>query len=156
MTVESRGLVLLVDSKIAFRQEAEEAFVAAGFRVVTSANSMEAIDRLGGMETPDLLVTRARMPRGNPSGFGLAWIARYGRPGLRIVLHTDSDNCLTPKEAANAPGTVLSKVIHGRELVEAVETDFSEKASENARDRQQFELWPAAHKFSSQRRTEVP
>ena len=53
MTVESRGLVLLVDSKIAFRQEAEEAFVAAGFRVVTSANSMEAIDRLGGMETPD-------------------------------------------------------------------------------------------------------
>ncbi len=132
MTVGSRGLVLLVDSKPAFRREAEEAFAAAGFDVLTSANSMEAIHQLGGIETLDLLVTRVRMPRGNPSGFGLAWIARYGRPGLRVVLHTDSDNCLTPREVANAPGTVLSKLAHGRELVEAVEGDFSEKTSGTA------------------------
>jgi DNA-binding NarL/FixJ family response regulator len=131
MTVGSRGLVLLVDSKPRFRQEAEEAFAAAGFDVVTSANSMEAIHQLGGIETLDLLVTRARMPRGTPSGFGLAWIARFGRPGLRIVLHTDSDECLTPKEAANAPGTVLSRLTHGRQLVEAVESNFSEMASGN-------------------------
>lgn len=129
MTDGSRGLVLLVDSKPAFRREAEEAFAAAGYEVVTSANSMEAIHQLGGIETLDLLVTRARMPDGNPSGFGLAWIARYGRPGLRIVLHTDSDICLTPRELANAPGTVLSKLTHGRELVEAVEGDFCETMS---------------------------
>lgn len=126
MTIGSRGLVLVVDSKPAFRREAEEAFAAAGFDVLTSTNSMEAINQLGGIETLDLLVTRARMPDGNPSGFGLAWIAKYGRPGLRIVLHTDTDNCLTAKEVANAPGTVLSKLTHGRELVEAVESNFSE------------------------------
>ena len=135
MTVGSRGLVLVVDSKPAFRREAEEAFAAAGFDVLTSANSMEAIHQLGGIETLDLLVTRARMPEGNPSGFDLAWIARYGRPGLKIVLHTDTDNCLTAKEVANAPGTVLSKLTHGRELVEAVECDFSEMPTRNWNER---------------------
>lgn len=124
----SRGLVLLVDSQPTFRKEAEEAFSAAGFEVVTSANSMEAIHQLGGIETLDLLVTRARMPDGNPSGFGLAWIARFGRPRLRIVLHTDSDECLTPMEVANAPGKVLSRPVHGRELLEAVGSDFREGA----------------------------
>ncbi|HXQ42593.1 MAG TPA: hypothetical protein VN821_15090 [Candidatus Udaeobacter sp.] len=124
MTIGSRGLVLLVDSMPTFRKEAEEAFAAAGFEVMTSANSMDAIHQLGGIETLDLLVTRARMPDGNPSGFGLAWIARYGRPHLRIVLHTDSDECLTPMEVANAPGKVLSRPVHGRELLEAVGSDF--------------------------------
>jgi DNA-binding NarL/FixJ family response regulator len=128
MTIGSRGLVLLVDSKPTFRKEAEEAFAAAGFEVVTSANSMDAIHQLGGIETLDLLVTRARMPDGNPSGFGLAWIAKYGRPRLRIVLHTDSDECLTPMEVANAPGKVLSRPAHGRELLEAVGSDFHEGA----------------------------
>jgi len=129
MTVGSRGLVLVVDSKPAFRREAEEAFAAAGFEVLTSANSMEAIHQLGGIETLDLLVTRARMPDGNPSGFGLAWIAKYGRPRLRIVLHTDSDECLTPMEVANAPGKVLSRPAHGRELVQAIEGCLSDKAA---------------------------
>jgi DNA-binding NarL/FixJ family response regulator len=128
MTNGSRGLVLLVDSKPTFRKEAEEAFSAAGFEVVTSANSMEAIHQLGGIETLDLLVTRARMPHGNPSGFGLAWIAKFGRPRLRIVLHTDSDECLTPMEVANAPGKVLSRPAYGRELLEAVGSDFGEGA----------------------------
>jgi DNA-binding NarL/FixJ family response regulator len=126
MTIGSRGLVLLVDSKPTFRKEAEEAFAAAGFEVVTSANSMDAIHQLGGIETLDLLVTRARMPDGNPSGFGLAWIAKYGRPRLRIVLHTDSDECLTPMEVANAPGKVLSRPAHGRDLLEAVGGDLRE------------------------------
>jgi DNA-binding NarL/FixJ family response regulator len=129
MTIGSRGLVLLVDSKPTFRKEAEEAFAAAGFEVVTSANSMDAIHQLGGIETLDLLVTRARMPDGNPSGFGLAWIAKYGRPWLRIVLHTDTDECLTPMEVANAPGKVLSRPAHGRELLEAVGSDFRGGAS---------------------------
>ena len=128
MTNGSRGLVLLVDSKPTFRKEAEEAFSAAGFEVVTSANSMEAIHQLGGIETLDLLVTRARMPDGNPSGFGLAWIAKFGRPRLRIVLHTDSDECLTPMEVANAPGKVLSRPANGRELLEAVGSAFGEGA----------------------------
>jgi DNA-binding NarL/FixJ family response regulator len=128
MSVGSRGLVLLVDSKPTFRRETEEAFAAAGFEVVTSANSMEAIHQLGGIETLDLLVTRARMPDGNPSGFGLAWIAKYGRPRLRIVLHTDSDECLTPMEVANAPGKVLSRPAHGRDLVEAAGGEFHEGA----------------------------
>src|SRR5579862_452211 len=128
MTIGSRGLVLLVDSKPTFRKEAEEAFAAAGFEVVTSANSMDAIHQLGGIETLDLLVTRARMPDGNPSGFGLAWIDKYGRPRLRIVLHTDSDECLTPMEVANAPGKVLTRLAHGRELLEAVGGDFRERA----------------------------
>jgi DNA-binding NtrC family response regulator len=116
----SRGMVLLVDDKARFREEAEQAFTAAGFEVVTSSTSMEAIHRLGGMETIDLLVTRARMPRGNPSGFGLGWIARYGRPRLRILLHTDSPECLTPNEVANAPGKVLPPLTHGSELLAAV------------------------------------
>ena len=123
MAAGSRGLVLLVDSKPAFRKEAEEAFAAAGYDVVSAANSMDAIHQLGGIETLDLLVTRARMPVGNPSGFGLAWFAKYGRPRLRIVLHTDSDECLTPMEVANAPGKVLSRLAHGRDLLEAVGSD---------------------------------
>ena len=120
MAVGSRGLVLLVDDKTRFREEAEEAFAAAGFEVVTTSTSLEAIHKLGGMETIDLLVTRARMPRGNPSGFGLGWIARYGRPRLKILLHTDSAGCLTPTEVANAPGKVLPPLAHGAELLAAV------------------------------------
>ena len=123
MTIGSRGLVLLVDSKPAFRRETEEAFAAAGYDVVTAANSMDAIHQLGGIETLDLLVTRARMPDGNPSGFGLAWLAKYGRPRLRIVLHTDSDECLTPTEVANAPGKVLARPARGRDLLDAVGSD---------------------------------
>ena len=132
MTNGSRGLVLLVDSKATFRKQAEEAFSAAGFEVVTSANSMDAIHQLGGIETLDLLVTRARMPDGNPSGFGLGWIAKYGRPHLRIMLHTDSDQCLTPMEVANAPGRVLSRPAHGRELLEAMGNDFQEGVFEGS------------------------
>ena len=120
MTVGSRGLVLLVDDKTRFREEAEAAFAAAGFEVVTTSTSLEAIHKLGGMEAIDLLVTRARMPRGNPSGFGLGWIARYGRPRLKILLHTDSAACLTPTEAANAPGKVLPPLTHGAELLAAI------------------------------------
>ena len=123
MTIGSRGLVLLVDSKPAFRRETEEAFAAAGYDVVTAANSMDAIHQLGGIETLDLLVTRARMPDGNPSGFGLAWLAKYGRPRLRIVLHTDSDECLTPMEVANAPGKGLSRPARGSDLLDAVGSD---------------------------------
>ncbi len=120
MPMGSRGLVLLVDDKPRFLKEAEEAFTAAGFEVVTSSTSLEAIYQLGGMETIDLLVTRARMPQGNPSGFGLGWIARFGRPRLRILLHTDSPGCLTPSEVANAPGKVLPPLAHGAELLAAI------------------------------------
>ena len=47
-------------------------------------------------------------------------------------------------------------VEHAGGRLTLVETDFSEKASGNASDRQQFELRPAAYKSFSQRRTEVP
>ena len=92
--------------------------------LVRATSSLEAIEYLGGLKSLDLLATRARMPRGNPSGFGLGWIAKFGRPGLQILIHTEFDDCLTAKEAANAPGQVLRKPAHGRELLEAAGLEF--------------------------------
>jgi two-component system cell cycle sensor histidine kinase/response regulator CckA len=79
------GTVLLVEDEPAVRTIAEQALVAHGFRVVTAADGVEALERLAAAEAPfDLLVTDVVMPR--MSGSVLARRLRATCPATAVLL----------------------------------------------------------------------
>ena len=79
------GTVLLVEDEPAVRTIAEQALVAHGFRVVTAADGVAALDRLAAAEAPfDLLVTDVVMPR--MSGSVLARRLRASCPATAVLL----------------------------------------------------------------------
>ncbi len=77
------GTILLVEDEATVRAVAERALVRKGYRVVTAANGIEALERLAEEDHIDLLISDVVMPE--MDGPTLVAKAREERPGLPIV-----------------------------------------------------------------------
>ena len=77
------GTILLVEDEATVRAVAERALVRKGYRVVTAANGIEALERLAEEDQIDLLISDVVMPE--MDGPTLVGKAREERPDLPIV-----------------------------------------------------------------------
>src|SRR3546814_4151916 len=77
------GTILLVEDEATVRAVAERALVRKGYRVVTAANGVEALERLAEEDHIDLLISDVVMPE--MDGPTLVAKTREERPDLPIV-----------------------------------------------------------------------
>lgn len=76
--------ILLADDEAATRDLVKRALSADGHEVVVTEDGQEALDRLMGGETFDLLLSDVQMP--GLDGLSLVEKALAARPGLSVVL----------------------------------------------------------------------
>jgi DNA-binding NtrC family response regulator len=82
-------LILLVHTDADILTRVAAALRRAGYKVLGFANTLPAIDALEAKRKPDLLITRARYPAGNPTGLSLARMALRKCPGIKVVITGD-------------------------------------------------------------------
>jgi len=112
MSANSR--ILLVDDDDGFRYAAERTLRQAGYEVTVAPDHRDAINRLNGGETFDLLVTDVVMPD-RVNGFALARIARMRCRDKKVIYITAYDVPLNEAE-----GRVLRKPLADHDLVTEV------------------------------------
>jgi len=78
------GTILLVEDEATVRAVAERALVRKGYRVVTAANGVEALERMAEESNIDLLISDVVMPE--MDGPTLAGKVREAHPAMPIVL----------------------------------------------------------------------
>ena len=107
-------LVLVVDDEPLVLQLVSRMLDAAGFRVVTAATAIDALDLLGTLHPgPNLVLTDVRM---DPvDGASLARLVRHARPGLPVLFMSG----YAPDLEA-LPGPFLPKPFTTEQLVGAV------------------------------------
>ena len=74
-----------------FLDHAAAALRDAGLDVVCFPGSMAALRGLRAADTIDLLITRVRFPEGTPHGLSLAMMAKYQRPGIKVLFSARPD-----------------------------------------------------------------
>jgi DNA-binding NtrC family response regulator len=82
-------LILLVHTDADILTRVAAALRRAGYKVLGFANTLPAIDALEAKRKPDLLITRARYPAGNPTGLSVARMALRKCPGIKVVITGD-------------------------------------------------------------------
>ncbi len=83
--------VLVVDDEISLRRLLEAALTSKGYRVVTAANGLEAIDVLSCQDQPlDAILLDLNMPGAN--GIDVAKVARALRPQTKVLLLSGNMN----------------------------------------------------------------
>jgi CheY-like chemotaxis protein len=81
---EMRGVALLVDDEELVRMSTADMLNDLGYEVVEAASSEEALRRLNGGLSPDVLVTDHLMPGMN--GTDLARVVQLERPHIRVLV----------------------------------------------------------------------
>jgi CheY-like chemotaxis protein len=115
---EAAPVILLVEDDEPLRYALARGLRQAGYRVLDTGSSIEAIAFLDGGETVDLLVTDIIVP-GRPHGFALGRMARLRRRDLKIIYLTGLSS-LPEIELADAAGTVLQKPIDPDRLIDEI------------------------------------
>lgn len=123
----SAAAILFVEDDEALRYALARHMRRAGFRVIDTGNSIDAIGILDSGEPINLLVTDLVVP-GRPHGFALARMARLRRRDLKIVYLTGAAS-VPEVELAGAAGTILRKPIDPDTLVREIERALAENAS---------------------------
>ena len=98
-----------------FLDHAGAALRLAGLDVVCCPGSMQALRALQESEAVDLLITRVRFPEGTPHGLSLAMMARYRRPGIKVLFSARPDM----EKYTEALGELVHYSADVSELVEA-------------------------------------
>ena len=80
--------ILLVEDDEILRLTAAQHLKQAGYTVIATSRSTEALDELDLGRQVDLAVFDVCMPRGQVNGLALARMARWRRPGLPILFMT--------------------------------------------------------------------
>jgi PAS domain S-box-containing protein len=112
--------VLVVEDDADVRAVAVETLQALGYRVVTAADGVEAVETLKGGHAIDLLFTDVVMPRGI-NGAELARHAQELRPGLRVLLASGyTAQALTSEHGVVHGFPLLRKPYRGAELAREV------------------------------------
>jgi CheY-like chemotaxis protein len=81
---EARGVALLVDDEELVRMSTADMLADLGYDVVEAASAEEALRRLNGGLSPDLLVTDHLMPGMN--GLDLARVVQLGWPCIKVLV----------------------------------------------------------------------
>ncbi len=77
--------VLVVDDEISLRHLLQATLTSKGYRVVTAANGLEAIDYLSQMDKPvDAVLLDLNMPGAN--GVDVFKVIRVGRPAIKVLI----------------------------------------------------------------------
>jgi two-component system, cell cycle sensor histidine kinase and response regulator CckA len=77
--------ILVVDDEVSLRRLLETAFTAKGYRVITAANGLEAIDYLSRTDRPlDAVLLDLNMPGAN--GVDVFKVVRLARPGTKVII----------------------------------------------------------------------
>ena len=113
---ESSPPVLVVDDEPLVLQLMVRALKDAGYSVHTAVGALEALDLLGRLPAPPLMmVTDIRM---DPiDGAGLAKVVRQQCPGLPVLFVSGFG---PGDQYGNLPGPLLKKPFHPDQLVDAV------------------------------------
>jgi DNA-binding NtrC family response regulator len=106
--------VVVVHDDQHFLDSAAAGLRLAGLDVVCYPGSMEALRGFQAAETIDLLITRVRFPEGTPHGLSLALMARYQRPGIKVLFAARPDMEMYTK----ALGELIRYPVDISELVE--------------------------------------
>lgn len=77
--------IVIVHNEPEFADPLTAALKSAGHDVATFPDSIAAWDALDAARRVEVLITRIRFSPGSPSGISLAQMARYKRPGIRVV-----------------------------------------------------------------------
>ena len=80
--VRHAGPIVLVHDDPLYVATARDLLNDAGYEVASFTNLFEALDALEAGKTAELLIVRADMPTGMPSGVSLALTARQRRKGI--------------------------------------------------------------------------
>jgi len=115
---EAAPVILLVEDDEPLRYALSRHLRRAGYRVLDTGSSIEAIGFLDEGRPVDLLVTDIVVP-GRPHGFALARMARLRRRDLRIIYLTGLSS-IPENELAGAAGAVLRKPIDPGRLVHEI------------------------------------
>lgn len=77
--------ILVVDDEVSLRRLLEATFTAKGYRVMTAANGLEAIDYLSRTDRPlDAVLLDLNMPGAN--GIDVFKVIRMGRPNTKVII----------------------------------------------------------------------
>jgi PAS domain S-box-containing protein len=77
--------VLVVDDEISLRHLLEATLISKGYRVVTAANGLDAIEYLGKLSNPvDAVLLDLNMPGAN--GLDVFKVIRMGRPDIKVLI----------------------------------------------------------------------
>ncbi len=109
--------IVVVHDDPQFIELSVAALAGAGHDIRAFSSSMAAIGALEAPERLELLVTRVLFPEGQPNGVSLARMARFKRPGVKILFVARPEN----REHTEGVGEFLAMPATGTELVEAVE-----------------------------------
>jgi DNA-binding NtrC family response regulator len=112
--VPARIVVVYDDTE--FSEELAARLRTEGHDVATFPDPLAAWDALEAAKLTEVLVTRVEFPPGRSNGVALANMARFKRPGVRVLL------LALPKyaEAAAAEGTLLRLPVSVEKVAEAV------------------------------------
>ena len=95
----------------------------AGYTVETATAFPQALDLLEGSQSPDLLIADLVFPTGQVSGLAMARMARFKRPGMKVIYMTGHD---VPGADTEALGPILRKPISDDVLLAEVARLFGE------------------------------
>jgi CheY-like chemotaxis protein len=114
---------LVVDDDEAVRGAVCEGLRTAGYKVVATATTTEALRELETGRAIDLAVVDVKMPPGHPHGFAFARMARLRRPTLRFVFMSGCPEVAAPDvvEFEEPLGPVLLKPVRIADLIETTE-----------------------------------
>ncbi|HEY1797693.1 MAG TPA: hypothetical protein VGG57_16390 [Stellaceae bacterium] len=98
-----------------FLYDTAAALRLAGLDVACYPGSMQALRALHTAETVDLLITRVRFPEGTPHGLSLGMMARYRKPGIKVLFAARPDM----EKYTEALGELVHCSADVSELVEA-------------------------------------
>jgi DNA-binding NtrC family response regulator len=114
LPVPARVVVVYDDTE--FSEELATRLRAEGHDVATFPDPLAAWDALEAAKLTEVLVTRVEFPPGRSNGVALATMARFKRPGIKVLL------LALPKyaEAAATEGTLLRLPVSVEEAAEAV------------------------------------
>jgi DNA-binding NtrC family response regulator len=77
--------IVIIHDEQDFADSLTVALRLAGHDVATFTDPTAGLDALDEARHVELLITRAYFPPGQPNGVSLARMARYKRPGIRVV-----------------------------------------------------------------------
>jgi DNA-binding NtrC family response regulator len=80
-----KARVVLVHEDPVLVQEATAALALAGHDVTGFTDTMAVLEALETAQMPALMIAGIKFPPGKPNGLALARMARYKRPGIKIL-----------------------------------------------------------------------
>src|SRR6266852_450287 len=123
MSSPGKCTVLLVEDNEPFRRAVVDALEQSDFRVICCASTSEALDLLDASQTFEVLISRVRVPQGQPHGLSLACITRARPPRTMVILHTSCDD-LPENEIRSACTCFVRQPVDAPDLAAIVERQW--------------------------------